>query len=330
MPRTALIVGNGLTMGLLSRADPAFRNDWPPTHPLSWDVHIEDGRSAQECLPGFFAEAEEVSDEIRGGGDFAIIDSIVKLAREREAAASGIPGRAGAEASSAAAILGAEVRHFLGLAYSAFDAAMRERCSMDDWPWLGYLKDLREDLIAVVSFNYDTLIERALTGADIRYYCCGVEQGDGIPLGKPHGSIEYELQPLGGLAVAQRYPITHSVGDLVNVPMRRLPTQELLSPRGHAAVVPPMSASQIRTHQWVAPVFDALAALAPNVERCVLIGLSGWPVDRPELCEMVRSFNRTTEFVIANPSRDAQVTLTDLVCTLGRRPPTVWPDGLPR
>jgi len=191
-----------------------------------------------------------------------------------------------------------------------------------------YLEKLGESVLAAVSFNYETVLERAMTEAGLEFFHCGIESQRGLPLGKPHGSIDYALAPniIGG--DPPTYP-TRTAISLANAPMIRLDSADLTRPRRHVEVVPPMAGSKIRHFQWVWPIFDAFRQLGPVVERCVIVGASGWPVDQPELCELLRVLHPMAEVVVANPDRRARLVLDFHVRRLGLRPTTWWQTGPP-
>jgi hypothetical protein len=326
-PLTALVVGNGLTIDLMAHAAPSLFDEWHPSRPLDWAVETPDGRSLRECLPSFFSVVDSCREAEPGVGDFAVIDEAVRRAdgMDREAETMGWP--AGREVGFKASLLDTEGRHFLGLAYTALDVTLRNKCELARWRWLEYVRGLGSSLLAVMSLNYDTTIERVLEAAYVSFFHCGVDPPAGIPLGKPHGSIDYELASnLIDLGRAPDYPI-RVVIRLANAPMRRLPLADAVKPRLHVEVVPPMGATRIRDFQWVWPTFHAWKELGPHIERCVFVGVSCWPEDQAELCDVLRSMNPATEIVAANPDRRAALTLDFHARRLGRRSVRWWPDG---
>jgi hypothetical protein len=324
---TALVVGNGLTLDLISRSDPSLLTNWHPSRPLSWDVTVDDGRQLQGCLPHFFVEVDTLLTDNPGADHFAVVDEVVRISedRQRQADAMGYP--AGNKAGYEAGRLDTEVRHFLGLAYSALDSELRRRRLPDDWPWLQYIESLGSSLLAVMSFNYETAIERTIAAADLPFFHCGVEAQAGAPLGKPHGSIDYAMsQQVVNIGQAPDYPINVAMR-LIDAPMKMLPSSDLARPRLHVEVVPPLAASRIRRFQWVRPIFDAFRQLAPAIERCAFAGVSAWPVDQLELCDVLRVLDPRAEVVVANPDRRALLKIDFHVRRLGLRPATWWPSG---
>jgi len=326
-PRTVLVVGNGLTLDAMARGDPELFERWNPSAPLAWDLQVPDGRRIRECLPQFFGEADAIREAMPEASDFGVIDEVI---RRGEGAARYAASRTGANSAEAmwASRVEPEARHFLGLSYTALDLELQRSCSLDGWPWLQYLEDLGEDLLAVVSFNYETVFERALQEAGIPFYHCGIEAPSGLPLGKPHGSVEYEMSKRGINFVDRQpeYPMTVVLA-LMNTPVDRVPLDNLIEPKFHYELVAPMAASRIRRFQWVWPIFAALGALSPAIERCVFAGISCWPVDQPELCDVLRPLRRWTQIVMANPDPRAGVVLDFHARRLGFGPVSRWRHG---
>ena len=326
-PRTVLVVGNGFTIDFMASA--GLTGAWPPSSPLSWDVATHDGRDVRTCLPALFSEVEAVRADDPSLTDFGVIDEVVRRAAARQAAADAMAWPLGRDEGWAAAKLETEARHFLGLAYSAVDAALRTGGDLERWRWYRYIEALGPDcLLAVVSFNYETLLEQTLDRAGIPFFHCGVEPLAGLPVGKPHGSVDYALAENVIKAGEPDYPI-NIVVSLANAPMRRLAPSELARPRLHVEVVPPLAATRIRAFQWVRPIFDVLARLSPSIERCVFLGISAWGVDQPELCDVLRALTPGTEIVVANPDRRPRLVLEFHARRLGLTRVAWWPNGPP-
>ena len=266
------MVGNGLTLDLIASVCPTLCANWHPSRPLSWDVHVEDGRPARECLPRFFADVDAVQADDPAASDFTLIDRVAGIAEERGRAADSIQPHGWSEAGHAAALLDTELRHFLGIAYSALDVQLAKHCPMTGWRWMKYMERLGDRLLAVMSFNYETALERLMSAAGLEFFHCGIEPQNGLPLGKPHGSIDYAMH--GNVIATQSptYPTTLAIAGM-NVPMVRLSAADLFRPRLHVEVVPPLTGSKIRNYQWVRPIFDAFCQLGPAIGGASDLGL---------------------------------------------------------
>lgn len=328
-PRTAIVVGNGLTIDLAARSDASLIRDWHPARPLAWTVATHDGRSLPDSLPHFYREIDAARAAQPGASDFTLIDGVVKRAQQLGAVADAMGWPTGSATSLEAGRLDAEARHFLGLAYSALDLELRARGAFGGWPWVEYLRSLGSSLIAVMSFNYETVMEQALGAAGVPFFHAGVEPQAGAPLGKPHGSVDYEIAPniidVGG---APDYPI-NLVMSLVDAPMNRLASADLTKPRLHVELVPPMGATPRKTRRSIAGPSWRKASKIGQTHWNRRILVSGWPVDQPELCQVLRTLNKATEVVVANPDARAAAVLGVHARRVGLRPVTWWPNGPP-
>jgi hypothetical protein len=125
------------------------------------------------------------------------------------------------------------------------------------------------------------------------------------------------------VGMPSEYPLRNALA-LMNTPMERLTHDELLDPRLHVEVVPPLQASAIRDFQWVTPIFDVVQQYGHIFERVIIVGLSCWPVDQPEICEILASLSPTAEVIIANPDAKAMILFNFHAQRLGLRPVTHW------
>lgn len=294
-----------------------------PSRPLDWNLVIPDGRRLQTALPEFYAEVNAVRAAQPSASHFDVIDAVWKTAERRRIAAD---AAGDFDAGYQASLIDSQLRHFLALAYSDLDGELLGQCPVERWRWTDFFTCVEHQLVAVVSFNYETVVERSLAAAGVTFYHCGIEPAVGVPLGKPHGSVDYELSPnamdVGG---PPDYPM-QIVTSLIDAPIRRLTVAERAQPRRHVEVVPPLQASQIRDFQWVAPIFDYLGAIGHTVDRCIFAGFSASSADQPEMCDILRRLSPMTEIVVANPDRGAAIRIDFHARRLGRRPVVRWPN----
>lgn len=275
VPKTALVVGNGFTLSLRGHVGSRLEA-WDPSDPFGW-VDAS-GVRALDRFPALSAAIEQ-TDPNRSA-----FERIAQVA----AWASVAPNR-----------VATELRHFLALAYSIFDAHVGQIPTglWLLWPWCRYLAGIRIGLEFIVSFNYDRVIERALDAAGIPFRRVGIStERAGVPILKPHGSIDFDAA-ITGLTAA--WPIK-TVGNLVDTPLVRLEQGDRLGPRVHAELVPPEEASKIASFQWVKPGFDLFRARAKTLEQCIIIGHRHAPVDQPEVLWLLGCLKPGTRLVVAN------------------------------
>ncbi len=199
--------------------------------------------------------------------------------------------------------LDAEVRHFLALAYSHFDQTVKWRMLLR-WKWREWLRQHQNSLQTVVSFNYETSVERALQivlGRPVRSFCVQSQSEPLYPLlFKPHGSIDYVMARgcIGGWEPS--YPLK-IVSSLNNTSIVQCSRAETLQARIEAFTVLPGELSPYRHFQWVKPLYDKWHMLAASVTHCVVAGISYWECDRPELDFLLSALPKRATVIIANP-----------------------------
>lgn len=331
-PQTLLIVGNGLTLDLVSRSGTELFTAWHPTRPFDWDVRTEDGRIVRpDLLPYFFGAVDAAFAANPDAGHFEVIDDVLREARAKmhDAERDGdIPSWDPRVRDPSMVIT--EAHHFLALAYTAFDLQVEARADDSTWAWTRYLQRCSGGALQyVVSFNYDRVIERALSTAGLDCWHVGVEfPRPGVPVGKPHGSIDYALEEHLFNVEGYDYPLKAQFEN-IDLPMRVLPRDKLAVARYEVSVVPPLQASTVRHRLWVTETFRLIQAAGPHMERCIFAGLSAWPVDQSELREVIRALAPSTEIVVANPDWKAYATFDFMAQRLGRPPVTWWREGPP-
>lgn len=194
-------------------------------------------------------------------------------------------------------ILETEVQHFLAIAYSHFQLKVDSR-RLELWPWGEWLKPIKRYLVGAVSFNYDLVLENTFKIASISYRRIGINaETIGIPILKPHGSIDFEID---GLFAPVGYPLRNAVSRN-NYPLRSLGINELLEPRTEVDIVLPNEYSTLLNFQWIAPGYNWFEKIGTSLTHCVFIGLSYWECDRPEIDFLLNCLANETKVIIANP-----------------------------
>ncbi|SDF75936.1 hypothetical protein [Sporolituus thermophilus] len=307
--RIGLIVGNGMALSLRQFLSPRL-DEWDPRCPLSWQLATP-GKPwfpLLQSLPRFAAAIRLVHNQSRADEDFKVFAAILHHLDEY------MP------LTSEQFVLKAEMRHFLAIAYSHFQLAVNQ-FPFQGWPWLEWIGAVKDDLVGAVSFNYDLILEKTLAqvGASFRRFGL-VEEKEGVPIVKPHGSIDFEVS---GDVQPVEYPITKLI-TYTNKPRRRLRDEELLRPRAEVDIVLPQEQSPFLDYQWVAPGYHWFSSIGPLLTKCLLIGLSYSSADRPEIDYLLECLSPETEVIIANPHPPAAL------LTAARRRGrfvTVWSTG---
>lgn len=268
----ALVAGNGLTIDL------ATRNAlWPPSEPLLFPFTMPGGLHWRDVLPHLnasFPERPEKSFEL-----FAALDT------KRDTR------------------LDAELRHFLTLAYSNFDMNVSEQMLLH-WPWRKWIRRHYRSIRTVVSFNYETVLERAFelsSGKTLSNACA--QNRSPVPgplLFKPHGSIDLVMAPgcIGGQE--PRYPL-NIFCTLNNTPVHQCGRERYLNARMEGFVVLPAETSPYVDFQWVSPLYKNWQVLSSPITHFIIAGMSYWDCDRAEIDFLVDGLPRSAKIIVANP-----------------------------
>lgn len=294
-PVVALIAGNGLAIDLASEY-----GLWAPSEPLRFKFDMPGGRPWRDVLPEMAALVPHDAPN-----SFAALQALPLQGNYR---------------------LDAEARHFLALAYSNFDQTIQPQM-LTRWKWGRWLRQHQNNLQSIVSFNYETSIERALgnvVGRTIWNTCVQNRPASSYPLlFKPHGSVDFVMAPGCIAGWEPAYPL-NNVCALNNTPIVQCSRAETLQARLEAFTILPGELSPYRNFQWVAPLYNGWPKLAASITHCVVAGISYWECDRPELDFLLSSLPKHAKVIIANPAPSG-----DLLSFVQRTgcPYSVWESG---
>lgn len=312
MKSIGLIVGNGLSLDIvdfLSNSHPSLKKSWNPQKPLSWilptpeQLHIPFFPCS---LPRLAAFVDKIKQEGKELSDFDIFERICKdIVENNEFHKPCIPAfgdrsdfyEAEAEKYLALSYIEAEARHFLAIAYSHFQLQL-DSFDIKGWPWLEWINESNKELISIVSFNYDLILETALDKSGATYRRFGIcTEKNGIPILKPHGSIDFEVK---GIMMPTGYPLKN-VAIRNDFPIKILAREELHRARTEADIVLPREYSPQAIFQWVNPGYVHFQEVGPTLTHCVFLGLSYWYCDQPEIDFLIKHLNQRTKIIVANP-----------------------------
>lgn len=268
----ALVAGNGLTIDL------AVRNTlWSPSEPLLFPFTMPGGLHWRNALPHLNASFPE-----NPGNTFELFAALDTKRDSR---------------------LDSELRHFLTLAYSNFDMNVSEQMLLH-WPWRKWIKRHYRSISTVVSFNYETALERAfeLSSGNKLYNACAQNRKPvpGPLLFKPHGSIDLEMAPgcIGGQE--PKYPL-NIFCTLNNTPVHQCGRERYLNARMEGFAVLPAETSPYVGFQWVSPLYKNWQTLASSITHFIIAGISYWNCDQAELNFLIDGLPRSAKIIVANP-----------------------------
>lgn len=334
--KTALIVGNGLTISL--RHYLGLQLD--SSNPLRWNVHTP-GRDS--LLIDDLPHLKQYIEENNGNGDLTDFELFLKLVGSQQNSDSPVPNGNDLEQ---AAIL--DAGHFLAVAYSWFQLELDNHV-LDGWEWADWILENVNTLVASFSWNYDLVLERLIERAQSPYFYPGISTCSeaagikynriAIPVCKPHGSCNFAPKYLSMGAVSKdgeeftplTYPRTIHV-TACDGPMKNLPRDQIYSIRETADVVLPGEWNRFGQHLgWVRNSLDVFAIEAGcKAEQLLIVGFSMMECDREEFLYAIRQMSSLRRITIVDPSPNPE-----LIEVLKGKAPEIhlcktWPDPSPQ
>ncbi len=277
MESELLIIGNGLSIALFKHLNLNIH----PSHPFSFQIILEHNNK-----PIFdeLGRLKKLKDSASNKEDFEIIDDFVTNFSE----------------DNEHKWLHCELRHFLSLAYSYAYFQTKSKWK-NNWKWLKWIYQHKNEIGGIVSFNYDLSIELALNKLAIDFFRLGSsEEVKGIPIFKPHGSCDFDINKRAILMpVDSRLKCLTLLNDGGNVEI--VPEKELLIPRIEADIVLPFEHSNQTLLSWVQTGFEKIKQITKSVKVCTIIGISYHQSDRKEI-----------DLIIDNLSTNVKINLINL------------------
>jgi hypothetical protein len=276
---------------------------WDPRQPLSWvlDTPGKPGVRWLDSLPSLRDAIAEVRSSEPSLSDFEVFQSILGTPRQRTSRLRIRHARQSRiDVAKPSGSVEAESRHFLAIAYSHFFYATRQ-LDMRPWRWHKWLCGNAQHIRFVVSFNYDLVLERLLSGWNVCFYRIPFRRdGDAVPVFKPHGLVDYDVTRQF-VRFQVGYPLLFHL-NLNDVPIVCLPTSSLLVPRREGLTVLPNESSRYRCYQWVKPGYEEFRSCGSSLTHCLFVGQSYMACDRPEIDELLESLDLRAEVIVANPN----------------------------
>ena len=204
----------------------------------------------------------------------------------------------------ALSILALILHYQIRLYLNAFYSHMYDRYDKIDallWPWNTWFRCNHWSLDTVVSFNYDLILEQNLYRSShrmLKYTVAGEPFGSSIAVFKPHGSINFAISP-NEMNVSRDGYKGGGIVELIDAPV--VICQDLHAHKVLPDIVLPLEYSQIRGFQHVASGYKLVVDRAPCFNRCIIVGLSYWEHDRPEIDFVLDKLHPETAVTLVNP-----------------------------
>lgn len=194
-----------------------------------------------------------------------------------------------------------QLRRFLALSYAYLQKHLeKNELIFRNWKWTNWIKSNKSLFEFAISFNYDRNLEKSLDIATIPYHRIGTnEPKRNLPLLKPHGSMDFDL-PNSAIKADNILDVTTELNDF-NGHVQVLPRSKWLNHRHEADLVPPSSFNIQTRLSWIQEMFKKYKYLSKRIEHLIIVGLSYWGVDRPEIDYFLNHLNKNTTVYIMNP-----------------------------
>ena len=180
--------------------------------------------------------------------------------------------------------------------------------NIEQWGWLQLIQNANRsqeyDKIIIVTYNYDIFLERILSLHHVAFSVGGLEEdAEKIILLKPHGSISFAHNQVGDPSTFVIRKSTDmyeaSLSDFV-VKYDNLDKNYLVN-----ALIPPAGDSSRLTYKWENElrtlVDDQISTVTEN-DKCVISGLSYWHVDRKEIDSLLAKISiKNVHAYMVNP-----------------------------
>ncbi len=190
---------------------------------------------------------------------------------------------------------------------------------LENWGWLKLIQSAYNsphyDRIIIITYNYDIFLERILKLKYIPFSVGGLENiTEKIVLLKPHGSISFSHNQIGESSTFAIRKSTDmyeaSLSDFI-VKYNDLEKNYLVN-----ALIPPAGDSSRLTYKWaneLRSIIDNMIADISDNDKCVISGLSYWHVDRKEIDSLLAKIsakNLDTYMVNPHPPKALSAVLT--------------------
>lgn len=201
-----------------------------------------------------------------------------------------------------------QLRRYLALTYSSLQRYL-DKMDKSKWRWFQWLYENKDDIVFGISFNYDLLLETTLQQGNINFFRPGTnEVQNGIPIIKPHGSIEFDIQQPRYKFVLQQASIAPMIWsnyfslNQFNGMVQVIPSTHWLLPRLQPDIIPPSQENYQRHLDWVDNGFEVFNNASNEITDLIMIGHSYSICDRPEVDHFLERLNPKTIVHIVNPN----------------------------
>lgn len=172
-----------------------------------------------------------------------------------------------------------------------------------------FLAENYDRIALIISLNYELVLERILQRFDQKYYRIGTEEHEeGIPIWKPHGSIDFNT-PLDGFIKTGKpiYPLNSflSRNEILDRKTNILNKKDWTMLRSQIDIVLPTQTTHLKEFGFNRDGEKYFRQIKSSIKDCILFGISYMSCDRLEIDEFI---NHDSIIIIVNPSPSGTLT----------------------
>ena len=277
-----VIVGNGLGIDLFDY----LGIDMSTASPFSFDVPYKGGKLFDE-LQYLRKWLETKGDK----NDYDVIDEFI-MNNPRDDRSEWIH---------------CDLRRYLSMAYSYVNGIILEKWK-PDWKWQRWMNRRYSEIVEIVSFNYDLVLETMLKKSSLDFYRVGSleeKTPKGLPIFKPHGSCDFDITGIKiNSNIFKNFTYLNQSG-LVKV----VTDDELYEPRTEADIVLPFEYSPQCDLSWIKDGYELTKKKAKEANRALIIGISYMECDRNEINSILENLKRDLLIQYVSPKKNPELEL---------------------
>ena len=215
-----------------------------------------------------------------------------------------------------------QLRRFLAISYSLLQLKMEEYQSLWSWKWAKWFYANSSKISGAISFNYDVILETTFKTVGLKYYRTGTtNELTGIPIVKPHGSIDFEISDgfIGGVNNPEGIWNIHTRLNSCNNLVKVIQKDKWLYPRLEPDIIPPWEENYQLNLGWVDTGYKILSKKFNEIEAFLIVGFSYGFADQKEFNLIINMIpkGKIIDFLIVNPTE--QIELQEYLLSKGHR-----------
>ena len=200
------------------------------------------------------------------------------------------------------------LRQYLSLAYAYFNRIILEKWN-PYWNWQRWMNLRYSEIVEIVFFNYDLVLETMLKKSSLDFYRVGSleeKMPKGVPIFKPHGSCDFDIRE-GAIKISDPFKSLTNLNDAGSVKVVK--DEELCEPRTEADIVLPFESSPQLHLSWIRHGYELTKEKSKEANRLLIIGISYMQCDRKEINLILENLQRDILIQYVSPSENSELEL---------------------